>query len=522
MSALPQEYGMIFILPCAYFIFEYFCHKKNAADKLRNIWLIDLGIAAMSFSMTIATHFYDTFVVGIFCIAIVVGFAVRFFRPKYLVPLMLAFLLGLFMGVLPMGIAAATGTQMQGSIGWGLSILNFGKKTTSETENETQTATQAPTVAMPDTDSEEISPSQENLLENADTDTSDITSETESAAVPSPTITKKTESLLQRIKSLAEEKFNKLTDAIKINVIRQYPKFFTALWLIGCAVLIVFGVFLCIFAHFYPTWYDYAFKLISIGVYILLLFAMFIPGDLGLPTLMDKNRSRIYMVYMITILYSMLVDIVSCILGSISKKTTLRNAVSFIITVSVCIAGVKLLGIRNPMYVSRNNILETNGAVTCLSRLLKEHKGKMNWTIVSANDETQMMNGHGYHYETITFLRYLKYADSQQRITIPTKYVYFFIEKRPLNYTVAYADSGQYISRDGAAKELPTSSGITPYKAESRWIVMSKMYYWAESFRKLFPFDMTVYYEDDEFICYELIQNESSLYNLLIDYNYNN
>ena len=32
---------------------------------------------------------------------------------------------------------------------------------------------------------------------------------------------------------------------------------------------------------------------------------------------------------------------------------------------------------------------------------------------------------------------------------------------------------------------------------------------------------MTVYYEDDEFICYRLIQNESIPFSLSIDYNYN-
>ena len=58
-----------------------------------------------------------------------------------------------------------------------------------------------------------------------------------------------------------------------------------------------------------------------------------------------------------------------------------------------------------------------------------------------------MLAGRGQHYETITFLRYLKYAAQGQRIIIPTKYVYFYIEKIPLDYTVSYADSGQSISR---------------------------------------------------------------------------
>ena len=32
---------------------------------------------------------------------------------------------------------------------------------------------------------------------------------------------------------------------------------------------------------------------------------------------------------------------------------------------------------------------------------------------------------------------------------------------------------------------------------------------------------LRTYYEDDEFICYQLIQNESSPFSLSIDYNYN-
>ena len=32
---------------------------------------------------------------------------------------------------------------------------------------------------------------------------------------------------------------------------------------------------------------------------------------------------------------------------------------------------------------------------------------------------------------------------------------------------------------------------------------------------------LRTYYEDDEFICYRLIQNESSPFSLSIDYNYN-
>lgn len=72
----------------------------------------------------------------------------------------------------------------------------------------------------------------------------------------------------------------------------------------------------------------------------------------------------------------------------------------------------------------------SNGALTCLSNIIKENKDKT-WTIVSANDETQMGLDHGWHYETITFLRNMEYMNKDTKLIIPTKNVYFFIEKNP-------------------------------------------------------------------------------------------
>ena len=56
---------------------------------------------------------------------------------------------------------------------------------------------------------------------------------------------------------------------------------------------------------------------------------------------------------------------------------------------------------------------------------------------------------------------------------------------------------------------------------ELRLMIMSKMYYWANEYMRLYPNDFTIYYEDNEFICYKLIQNTSNLNNLIIDYGYN-
>lgn len=68
---------------------------------------------------------------------------------------------------------------------------------------------------------------------------------------------------------------------------------------------------------------------------------------------------------------------------------------------------------------------------------------------------------------------------------------------------------------------LPRGSGINVYQGMNRWIVMSRMYYWAESFRQLCPNEMDVYMETDNFICYRLEQDPNRLYNFALDYGYN-
>ena len=193
---------------------------------------------------------------------------------------------------------------------------------------------------------------------------------------------------------------------------------------------------------------------------------------------------------------------------------------SLIVCTVVCVRAVDVYGIREPIVYTASEMLETDGAVYCLGKIIKENEDKT-WTILSANDELRMIDNHGYHYETLELLKEMK-SYPESRITIPTKYIYVYVEKIPVDYTVEYEGSGQRISREGAAETLPQFSGIVSYTGRYRWIIMSKMYYWAEEFRKLFPEDMSIYYEDEEFICYKLVQNTSNLYNLNIDFGYRN
>ena len=258
--------------------------------------------------------------------------------------------------------------------------------------------------------------------------------------------------------------------------------------LIGIAVVILLGL---IFIILRKT--TYGEMLMSAGFCMGILTLLLCASGLGLPMLMDPARCSIYYVYLLIL------------------------TLTFILTVSIVGSMIHQGMIKMPGFGSD---YVSNGALTCLSNIIKENEDKT-WTIVSANDETQMGLDHGWHYETISFLRNMEYMNKDTKLIIPTKNVYFFIEKIPLNYAVLYSGSGQSISKKAASQSLPNSGGITMYQGEGRWILMSRMYYWAQAFKERYPNDMKVYYESEDFVCYVMPQNMYHQYNFAIDYGYN-
>ena len=232
---------------------------------------------------------------------------------------------------------------------------------------------------------------------------------------------------------------------------------------------------------------------------------------------MDPARSCIYFAYSVPILLVMCMDGVLYLLSGCGYFKEVGRMISLwcmLITFFMLVMG----GYTKQPFKAGH--FETNEAVTCLTNIIRNEEDYM-WTIVSANDELRMGEDHGYHYETITFLKYMEKKGEEAIITIPTPKVYFFVEKIPLDYAVKYENSGQRISKKGADNPLPYSVGLGPYQGEKRWIVMSRMYYWAQEYMRLYPNEMKVYMETDKFVCYVIEQNPYDLYNFAIDYGYN-
>ena len=499
-ASLPQEFGMIFVIPSIYFLIRFFqTEKENLKTKETKL---TLGCFAIAFSLTLAIHFYGTMIAGLCCIGIAVGYVFRFLNKEYFRRIMMTGIISVFLAVLPMAIAFAGGTPLQGSLGWGLSVINGGN---SDNEEEENTVTQDMTI-------EEIAANLQGASESKEnTGTASVQSGKNTPTVteaPKPSLGEKVGEIPGKIK----DTWNMIAQRLREFIINSPEKWCAYAVLSGIGVLILMGLLFIILRKI-----TYGEMLMSAGFCMGILTLLLCAGDLGLPMLMDGARCSIYYVYLLVAALTVLGDGILYLVCMPGTLKIFRNAVSFVLTVAM-VAGMFQQGLIKKS--SFDSGFVSNGALTCLTNIIHENEDKT-WTIVSANDETQMGLDHGWHYETISFLHKMENMDKDTKLIIPTKNVYFFIEKIPLDYTVTYSGTGQSISKKGASQNLPNVGGISMYQGEGRWILMSRMYYWAQAFMEKYPNDMKVYYESEDFICYVMPQNMYHQYNFAIDYGYN-
>lgn len=472
-ATLPQELGMAFILPAAYFAMA-FLQEKNVVSRLKEagdagaeeaekvggeekkekgitVSGLYLALFAASISLTLTIHFYDTFIAGLFCIAIGVGFCFRVFRWEYFKRIVAAGIAGIVIAVLPMGVAYVTGTPPQGSLNWGMSQLQSAASVSGGTGTDGGNKAGEGLAVL------------ENILDRMEFF---VTNDMETAQV-----------------------------------------------LVGSiGLLFVLGLLWILFRKV-----DYGAVLVSFSIYMATMAVFQAAAELGIMQLLEVTRYSVYLGYGIPAVWSLCVDALILILF---RKAIVLNLCSFAALAASCVLTVRT-GVRPPTCVTP---YETNEAIICLNNIIRENKGQA-WTICSANDERQMIGDCdlGFHYETIKFLKEMRSIDEETEITIPTSTVYFFIEKIPLLYRdpINTEKSTRWVSPEGADKPLSEGAGIKPYTEERRWVTMSHMYYWALAFKELYPNEMEVYYETEQFVCYRVKQNGYSLYNFAIDYGYN-
>lgn len=171
-----------------------------------------------------------------------------------------------------------------------------------------------------------------------------------------------------------------------------------------------------------------------------------------------------------------------------------------------------------------------NAAVTVTDQIMN-HYPEGTYKVVSMLDEAYQVS-EGSHEELLTFLENTEEED----YSIPVEYIFLYVEKHPIyrgqvhfltapgwlaqdNYEVYEGLQNQSqcpnIRHREISQELAES--LTPYypKVESnynnltmRTILCSEAYSWYQEFSAMHPAETNVYYEDDDFVCYVIHQDQ--------------
>lgn len=527
---LPQEYAMLFLYPCAYFLIQFFERKKQELQtekewkekKKLYAWLDQYHILpstrslvffAMSVSLTLAVHFYITIVAFLLCLAIAIAYFPIVFHPRYFWSIALAGILSLMSAVAPMGIAYIQGTPLEGSLRWALSVMDSGSSS-SGTEEETE-----------DTASE-----QTDILENVSSsetkgtslsDSSEI--QTDNSSAPSgirENISTKGKAVLTGIQAVCKkiyQKFNRFNETSSIflcNVCNGINVTTPIVWF--TEGLITFSILMILVRRKF-----YYRNLLSIAIYVLFLILLACAGPFHLPALMDLARTSIFLAYAVPLLGACVADALYVIICRPFRYHRFTEILPIGLTCALIFLTVTYDYVKPLSIVFA---IQPSGEVECNYEIMENYPDK-SWTIVTTTNSLQIVRDKGWHMELCTFLNGMENYTTDSRVTIPSKYVFFYIEKTPLAYGSSdlvknpLANSG-YISTEGAS-QTASFRGSNVYSIDNRYVLESKMFYWAKAFQQKYPQEFQVYYEDDYFICYRIIQNEYNLYNFAIDYGFN-
>lgn len=174
---------------------------------------------------------------------------------------------------------------------------------------------------------------------------------------------------------------------------------------------------------------------------------------------------------------------------------------------------------------------------TCY-RLMEEYPDKT-WAIVSTTYDSNLVRYHGYHHEIIDILKRLDAGEgslylplNEDQNYVPTKDIFVVVETKIEQYESA---SSRRNSRSGgnalenygdpapelALMELPQGDMVNSaqiYAYPWRGTVMSKLYYWIEKVKAVYPNEVSIFYQDETVSVYHISQDEYFPLDLMLDY----
>lgn len=472
---LPQEVGMLFLLPCAYF-FGKFLEEEKKEDGI---------YFALCASIVLSCHFFTVIFAVILCGAMCIPFIKKVFCPRILKKLLLYVLLIVLLSITPFALGKLCGKYWQGSMGWAMGVMN--SSGSSQTQQDTQPQSAQIELGLQEEEEQQAQ-----------------------AAEAKPSVTVK-------LKDIAEELYRLQVDDMN----SYWGKVF---WI--CMGLFVLYALLRVILRKM----DWEFKMYT-GVFFFMVFVviMYSYWILGIPKIMKEERMTIFIGYMTPFLLALPLEIIARAFQSIWKRGAAIDACCSIAVVGLL--GYVTYGLGYLPVQSYFFLEDSLAAKACVK--INEEFPKDTWTVVSPVEELSFIRNRGYHYELWEFISSMELYDEERYLEIPTRYVFFVLEKKPIVYNqfrYSYMDfEFEPLDKEDAKKYFTremlgiSSTGMMKFynNLDNRRIMEAKLACWLEEYEKAFPEQMEIYMEDEECVIYKFEQNPYMNNNFAIDYGYN-
>lgn len=469
---LPQEMGMLFLFPCIYYFGRFLKNQKWKSG----IYFVLSGAVILSM------HFYSIIFAVLMCAAVCIPFIKNVMKPAMIKKLLLSIGLIALISITPLVLGLASGKQWQGSIGWAVGVMNSeNQETSSDSENTTEDET------------EEIT--EDDMGENTDIDM-------------------EKSSFFENVKNKLIAVYN-----LQIEDMNSY-------W--GRVFWICMGLFVLYFAGLIlagkVTWKDKMYA--GVWVFLLLVVIMYSYWILGIPRLMKEERINMFLGYAAPLILALPAEIAGRIMPPKMKAIGAMAAYGMAAALFAATYYLGYLPVQSYFYME-----PSLAAKVCVKA--EEELPRETWTVVSPVEGLALVRNRGYHYELWDFISSMEVYTEDRYLEIPTKYVFFVLEKKPIVYNEYRLSNLQYdtpaFSRSDAynvfTREMLgiSETGMMKFYniPENRRIMEAKLYYWIEEYSKAFPEQMEIYMEDEECAVYRFEQNPYMLNNFAIDYGCN-
>ena len=509
--SVPQEFGFPMFFLCGAFLVRYL--KNTKAESFKKFFNENLIVFSLAVAGSISIHFYVTIMAFFLCLMIAFSYVVKFIKDKKFAKIALAVGLGIFISVLPMVISFWGGKKFQGSLKW---ALDYMKNSKMSYEREIIT--------------------EEKICEILTFDRK-LANPATAAGILSPL--KQGNDSAQRSMERAR-KVSKVANIYNQTYVFMFSKGRAAVILVCEILALIIWIAYKVYSHIKKKndddtdvgRYDGYLALVLIGVMFIILNNF---HSLGFPEIFETGRlCAITQLLGLAVLFVPLDLIMSFPLFEIPKTAlTLTCA-------GVLFAQTLLTAVTGNYHGYLFSWLERyNSAVKCAISIT-EDMGKNDFTIISPTEELYQIIQYGYHEEMVSFLDAAKSGES---FSIPTEYVFIFVEKKPIQYHQYHFASGPkwlasekymdyldtfvpilsrepYIVADEIKDEYAQNEygfifNYDSYKVIGlRTILESKMYDWCRQFDNAFPGELHTYYEDDDFVCYYFKQNPRNIFDL--------